>query len=174
MPVVTSLSQIPPIAKPEFHKPEFHKAIAFQINKHWLALPPAAVLRVIHKATLTQGMGSAQLVYLGNQPMQVLDLRPVLSALSPPSPSPLSPSPLSPSSPSANLPSTAGQFFVIAASGKTLSAIAVDQPPVLVELPVAATHTVPIAYYKAIGGIASHVAVVPQLGTVFLLNLSSI
>ena len=158
MPIATSQPQIPPIAKLECHK-----AIAFQIDKHWLALPPAAVLRVIHKAALTQDRGSAQLVYLGNQPLQVLNLRPVLAALGS----------SSMGLASADLPCMGGQFFVIAASDKTLSAIAVDQPPILVELPIAATHAVPPAYYRAMGGIASHVSVVPQLGTVFLLNLSS-
>lgn len=154
MPTVTAPPQSPSIAKPDFHK-----AIAFRIHNHWLALPPATVLRVIHKTALTQGMGSTQLVYLGNQPLQVLDLRPMLAALG---------------SSSADASSTAGRFFVIAASGKTLSAIAVDQPPILAELPVASTHAVPPAQYKAMGGIASHVVIVPQLGMVFLLNLSSI
>ena len=149
----------------ETHKAGSYKAIAFQIDDHWFALPPAAVLRVTHQAALIQNMGSNQLVYWDNQPLPVLNLRPILSMLK---------GDRALTNPETLEAIREKPFCVVAASGKALTAIPVDQPPVLVELPITATHPIPAAHRKAMDGIASHIAIASPFGTVFLLNLSNI
>ncbi|MBI4782262.1 MAG: hypothetical protein HY785_13225 [Oscillatoriophycideae cyanobacterium NC_groundwater_1537_Pr4_S-0.65um_50_18] len=151
--------------KTETDKASSYKAIAFQIDDYWFALPPAAVLRVAHQAALIQNMGSNRLIYWGNQPLPVLNLRPVLAAIK----GDRATANLDPLEEIREKP-----FCVIAASGKALTAIPVDRPPVLVELPIAATHPIPVAHRKAMNGIASHIAIASPFGTVFLLNLSNI
>lgn len=149
----------------EAHKADRYKVIAFQIDDHWFALPPAAVLRVTHQAALIKNMGSNRLVYWGNQPLPVLNLRPILAVLK---------GDRTAANPESLEEIREKPFCVIAASGKALTAIPVDRPPVLVELPVAATHPIPAAHRKAMDGIASHIAIVSPFGTVFLLHLSNI
>lgn len=165
MPTFTPTSPPQPGASPT--TPASCQAIVFQIAQRWFAIPPTTLLRVVHKTALHKQVDSDQLIYLGKQPLPILDLRPLFllapkEQLSPPA----QPHPVS------LLPEA--QFFVIAAVDTTVVGIPVDQAPILLELPLAASQPVPPAYYNAIGGMASHVVVVPQLGSVLLLNLSTV
>ncbi|MBW4472449.1 MAG: hypothetical protein KME45_19060 [Stenomitos rutilans HA7619-LM2] len=143
-------------------EPHSCQAIAFQIAGHWLALPHTALLQVVHQTALNRDVGSETLVYLGKQPLSILNLRPLLAAV-----------PTGRSRSQDQLTAIEAPFLVIAALDTTLVGIPVDQPPILLELPLTATYAVPPAYYNAIRGIASHVVAVPQLGAVLLLNLQA-
>lgn len=137
----------------------------FPIANRWFAIPHAAFLRVVPKTALHQQAEADQLMYLGKQPLPILNLRPLMGPNEPlNAPEQLHSTTRSPES----------QVFVIAAVETTLVAIPVDQAPVLLELPLAACQPVPPAYYNAIAGIASHVVAVPRLGSVLLLNLSAV
>ncbi|UBF27943.1 hypothetical protein K9N68_08615 [Kovacikia minuta CCNUW1] len=151
----------PPQLPQQQTEPPSCQAIVFQIAGRWLALPHTALLRVVHQPTLNRTGHTDQLVYLGKQPLSIVDLRPLLTAGSR---GKLGAQPQS--------IVTEPPFLIIAAVETTPIGIPVDQPPVLLELPLAAAKALPPAYYNAIGGISSHVVAVPQLGAVLLLNLS--
>lgn len=163
------MSTLPPSPSPrtpasQVTDPPSCPAIAFQIAGQWLAIPYTALLRVVHSSALSQNVRSETLAYLGKQPLAMLNLHALLAeahrdrqnaqqhhaAIEPQSNSP---------------------FLVIAALETTLVGIPVNQLPVLLDLPLAATHALPANYYNAIQGVASHVVTVPQLGAVLLLNL---
>ena len=134
-------------------------AIVFQIAGQWLALPYAALLRVVHRSAVNQPDPSGTLAYLGKHPVGILNLAAFLTN-----------APQSDSIAAAsNLP-----FLVVAAVETAMVGIPVNQLPILLDLPLAQTHVLPPNYYKAIYGIASHGITLPQLGTVLLLNLAAV
>jgi chemotaxis signal transduction protein len=153
----------PPQLLQQLTEPQSCQAIVFQIAERWLALPHTALLRVVHQPTLSRNGHSDQLVYLGKQPLSIVDLRPLLTAVHD-------------GKLSAHNQSTVTEapFLIIAAVDTTPVGIPVDQSPVLLELPLTAAKALPPAYYNAIGGISSHVVAVPKLGAVLLLNLSTV
>ena len=166
------MSTLTPLQSPQPPAPQATEvqscpAIAFQIAGQWLAIPHGALLRIVHRSALNQDIRSATFAYLGKQPLAILNLHPLLadgcsnqSDQNDPQQRDVIESP-------SNLP-----FLVIAAVETTLFGIPINQLPVLLDLPLAATHALPANYYNAIQGIASHVVAVPQLGAVLLLNLA--
>lgn len=143
------------------------QAIAFQIAGHWLALPHATLIRVVHKTALNRDIQSGTLAYLGQQPLALLNLHPLLARIR-------AKQPQSQSKPTSTASPSNPQFLLIAALDTAMVGIPIHQLPISMELPLGAIHAVPPNYYKAIQGIASHVVAVPQFGAVFLLNLSAL
>lgn len=136
-------------------------AIAFQIAEQWLAIPYAALLRVVHRSAVNWNRQSESIAYLGKQPLAILNLHSVLTNVHQNAQHQQD----SIESP-ANSP-----FLVIAALETTLVGIPVNQLPILLELPLSSSQALPLTYYNAIQGIASHVISVPPIGPVLLLNL---
>ncbi|MEB3358843.1 MAG: hypothetical protein VKK04_19100 [Synechococcales bacterium] len=158
-----------PPQKPPLHPDKLQscQAIAFQIANHWLALPHAALLQIVHQTALNKDVKSNTLAYLGKQPLSILDLHPLLATVRGDRLFPQDQYLLTEGQ-------VETQFFLIVAVDTTIVGIPVNQLPVLIELPLTEIHPVPPSYYSAICGIASHVVAVPQLGAVFLLNLNAV
>lgn len=135
-------------------------AIVFTIAGHLLALPLPAVLRVLTSAVLDHS-SDKRLVYIEQQPIPLVDLRPSLQRLNASLSNAIAPQP----------------FLLLAALHHTRSiAIPVDEAPNLMTLPQATMQALPQTYRQQISNIASHVAVIeqpkqPKPLTILLLDL---
>jgi purine-binding chemotaxis protein CheW len=139
------------------------RSIVFTIANHWLALPLAAVLKIMTtKAIPLNEIGGQSLIYLDQDPITLVNLHPVLSGV-------LASSSTSP----ANVIS--GQFLLITGLyGYPQWAIPVDEAPTLLELPLDSVRLLPNTYRESIHNLACHVAVLSNRDltpTVLLLNL---
>jgi hypothetical protein len=125
------------------------RAIVFTIAGHWLALPLAAVLKVVPAAAIGKQDPLQPLIYLDNKPILRLNLHECLSSI--------------PGNSAVNdvkLPSQPGQFFLMVGLQAQISwAIPVDEAPNLMELPLSAIHLLPSVYRQSIQNIAYHSAV---------------
>ncbi|MBF2073474.1 MAG: hypothetical protein IGS50_06900 [Synechococcales cyanobacterium C42_A2020_086] len=139
------------------------RAIVFSISGCLLALPVAAVVRVTQRC-FAQGGASDQsgIVYLDNQPLVLLELHALLPQQQP-------------SSQTASTNRRPGSFLIVAQLESTAPcAIAVDEPPTLMELPLSAVRCLPRSYQQSLRGVAQHVAMLPQLDrtiSILLLDL---
>lgn len=124
------------------------QAVVFTIAGHLLALPLPAVLRVLATST-TSTTDDHRLVYVEQQPIPLVDLRPFLQQLNDASTkvSAIKPQP----------------FLLLAALRATNPiAIAVDEAPNLMTLPQVTMQILPQTYRQQIGNLASYVAVIEQ------------
>lgn len=135
--------------------------LVFKIADRFLALPLGAIVKIVHSATLTQDIATAEFVTLDQQPVPVLNLsginqegnRPARTTLGRQAQSPIS------------------AFFIVTAYRDQWVAIGVDHPPTLLELPLSCIHPVPGTYRQAIGEMAQHMAVISQPAPMTLLLL---
>lgn len=135
---------------------EICKAIIITIAGHLLAIPVSTVYKVIRSSldysTDNIGTNEFKLVNLDDRVLPVIDLHNILAKIKP----------------SNNLEytfqslSNEDKFFVLAKSNQgKISAIYVDTPPTLMDLPLKNTYLLPSYEQNNIGHIASHIAVVP-------------
>ncbi|MEM6519869.1 MAG: chemotaxis protein CheW [Cyanobacteria bacterium P01_C01_bin.70] len=103
------------------------KFIAFELARHWIALPAAAVLRIVNCPPPNQG-GTVGLgiVQLGPHTIRLLDLQPKLGLQS-----------------EAHQPEKTPFLLVIQESQQALWGIALDTPPDILELPFSRFKPVP-------------------------------
>lgn len=149
---------------------EVCRAVVFTIAHHHLALPLTAVLKVVPRSIAQSDAAQNQsIVYLENQPLTLLNLHACLAAI------PSSDSAIDLRSTTLSSPEKSGQLLLIVGlAGDPQWAIAVDQPPTLMELPLSTVRLLPPTYRQQIRHIACHVAVLtkpPDLLTILLLNL---
>ncbi len=135
---------------------EVCKAIIITISGHLLAIPVSTVYKVIRSSldcsTDRIGTNQFKLVNLDEQVLPIIDLHDILSKVKP----------------SNNLEytfqslSNEEKFFVLAKSNQGgISAIVVDTPPTLMDLPLNNTYLLPSYEQNNISHIASHIVVVP-------------
>jgi purine-binding chemotaxis protein CheW len=164
---------VTPIYPPAERSSEFElcRAVVFTVANHYLALPLAAVLKVVPRSAVQHNYSDNQpMVYLESQPLTLLNLHACLSAI------PSSNLAIA-ANPSVNLssPRVSGQLLLITGlAGYPQWAIPVDQPPTLMELPLSTVRLLPPTYRQRIHNIACHVAVLTnsqELLTLLLLNL---
>jgi chemotaxis signal transduction protein len=136
--------------------------LVFKIADRSLALPLGAIVKIVHSATLTQDIATAEFVTLDQQPVPVLNIasclgrdgnRPTRTTLTNPEPVAIS------------------AFYIVTAYRDQWVAIGVNQPPTLMELPLSSIHPVPGTYRQAIGDMAQHMAVISQPTPLTLLLL---
>lgn len=139
------------------------RAVVFSISGYLLALPVAAVVRVTQRCS-AQGstLDHSGIVYLDNQPLVLLELHTLL--------------PRQQASGQTTLTNRhPGSFLVVAQLESTMPcAIAVDEPPTLMELPLSAVRCLPRSYQQSLRGITQHVVMLPQLDrtvSILLLDL---
>lgn len=137
--------------------------LVFKIADRSLALPLGAIVKIVHSATLSQDIATAEFVTLDQQPVPVLNIssclgrdgnqtsRPTRTTL-------VSQSQISP-------------FYIVTAYRDQWVAIGVSQPPTLMELPLTSIHPVPGTYRQSIGDMAQHMAVISQPTPLTLLLL---
>ncbi|MGF1486981.1 MAG: chemotaxis protein CheW [Prochloraceae cyanobacterium] len=132
---------------------ETTKAIVFDIAGHLLALPVSAVFKVIRSSmAICSDLGNRKLVHLEEQALPILDLHQFLARVQPHRQDDYQNQFLS----------TQEQFLVLTHFRKgNLSAIPVDEPPSLIELPLSSIYTLPKSYKEKISNLANHVAVCP-------------
>ena len=142
------------------------KVIVMKIAGHLLAIPVSTVFKIIRSSLgYSSNLGSNKIVHLEEETFPIIDLHNLLIQIKP----------------SNNLEdrsqslSEDDRFFVLARSTKgSLSAIIVDEPPTLMNLPLQNTYLLPSNESNKINNIASHVAVVPFQQsnlTIFLLDI---
>lgn len=151
-------------SKPE--EIEICKAIVMIIAGHLLAIPVNTVFKIIRSSLYnSSNVGTNQLVHLEEQTLPIINLHGLLAHIKP----------------SNNLEhqsrslSDDEKFLVLAKSNQeNLSAIIVDEPPTLMDLPLENTYLLPSNEQSNINNIASHIAVVPfgqSNITIFLLDI---
>lgn len=124
------------------------QAIVFTIAGQLLALPLPAVLRVLNSAVLNSNSDN-RLVYVDQQPIPLVDLRPSLRRLNDASVKAIASKPQ--------------PFLLLAALQSTRPiAIPIDEAPNLMTLPHATMQALPRTYRQQISNLASHVAVIEQ------------
>lgn len=142
------------------------KAIIMTIAGHLLAIPVSTVFKIIRSSLCnSSNVGTNKLVHLEEQTLPIINLHDLLANIKP----------------SNNLEhqsqslSTNEKFLVLAKSNQgNLSAIVVDEPPTLMDLPLENTYLLPSNEQSNIKNIASHIAVVPferSNITIFLLDI---
>lgn len=142
------------------------KAIVMKIAGHLLAIPVSTVFKIIRSSlTYSSNLGSSTILHLDEKTFPTIDLHDILIQIKP----------------SNNLGdrsqslSEDDKIFVLARSTNgNLSAIIVDEPPTLMDLPLQNTYLLPSNELNKINNIASHVAVVPFQRsnlTIFLLDI---
>ena len=142
------------------------KAIIITIAGHLLAIPVSTVFKIIRSSLYkSSNLGTNKLVHLEEQTLPIIDLRNFLSKIEP----------------SNNLQhhapasSDREEFLVLAKSNRgNLSALVVDEPPTLMDLPLQNTYLLPPNEQRNINNIASHIAVVPfgqSNITIYLLDI---
>lgn len=153
------ITSIPSHPSPSPELPKTCRTVVFSIAGHSLALPLAAVLKVIPRsAVLHNQVADASLVYLDQQPITLLNLHPLLSYI--------------PASHRTSVSKKSGQFLLIVGLDEESQwAIPVDESPTLLELPLSSVRLLPAAYRQAIQNIACHVAVLNHALTSFTLLL---
>ena len=148
--------------------PESCKAVVLSTAGHRFALPLSAIDRIIHRNLLQSDRNIDGLFYLDQRPLNGIDL----SRLLPP--------PASDQSPPQMSISSEPPFFVIVQLEQTLSGIATDQPPVLMDLPLQEIHAVPAAYKPQLQGLATHMVSLESssetfdMDSIFLLDLQRV
>jgi chemotaxis signal transduction protein len=137
------------------------KAIVFTSASYSFALPMGAVSRILHRSLLATHDLDADLVYLDEQPVEVLDL-------------------------SVRLPARSGKadweleqraFLLLIQQDSRRVALAADSAPILLTLPLEKVQAVPSAYRDRLKGLAEGMVVMKKgdrTVTVFLLALAAI
>lgn len=128
------------------------KSIVVKISQHLLAIPVNAVFKVI-RSSLTYGssmLGENRLIHIEEQTLPLIDLRSLLATVKPDNSL----------QGALNKTTETETFFVLAKSdsGK-LVALVVDEPPVLMDLPLSQIYALPASQQQSIGNIASHMAI---------------
>lgn len=142
------------------------KAIIITIAGHLLAIPVSTVFKIIRSSPYrTSNLGTNQLVHLEEQTLPIIDLRNFLSKIEPSNS-------LQYQAPTS---SNHEEFLVLAKSNRgNLSALVVDEPPTLIDLPLQNTYLLPPNEQRNLNHIASHIAVVPfgrSNITIYLLDI---
>ncbi len=134
-------------------KTETIKAIVFNIAGHLLALPVSAVFKVIRSSMfICSDLGNRKLIHVEEQALPILDLHQFLTRVQPHRQDDYKNQFLS----------TREQFLVLTHLRKgNLTAIPVDEPPSLIELPLGSIYILPQSYKEKINSIANHVVVCP-------------
>ena len=145
---------------------ENYKAIVMKIAGHLLAIPVNTVFKIIRSSlTYSSNLGSSRILHLEEKTFPIVDLHDLLIQIKPTN---------NLGDRSQSL-SEDDKIFVLARSTKgNLSAIIVDEPPTLMNLPLQNTYLLPSNELNKINNIASHVAVVPFQRsnlTIFLLDI---
>ncbi|MBZ8183271.1 chemotaxis protein CheW [Oscillatoria salina] len=137
------------------------KVIVFTIDSYWLALPITNVLKIINTPPLVNAkQNHLSLVHIGDRVLTILNLQQMLNL----------------SNPEAG---KIGKFLLILQlTTSEIAGIPLDEPPSLLELPLAEIRPIPESYRQSTSlKIASHVALVSQEETtqeVFLLDLEKL
>jgi len=131
------------------------KAVVFDAAGFRFALPLNSIGRIVHRALLQEDPTVKGLLYLENEPLEVLELGRLLTS---------------------GNGARQCDFFVITQTGKRL-AIAAEAPPVMMELPLGAVRNVPSAYLQSLKGLAGQMIMVGEgeaTSSVFLLDLQQL
>lgn len=141
------------------------KAIIMKIAGHLLAIPVSTVFKIIRSSSYnSSNVGTNKLVHLEEQTLPIINLHELLTKVKP-----------SNNLEDRNRSSTDDEFLVLVKSNQgNLSAIVVDEPPTLMNLPLENVYLLPANEQNNINNIASHIAVVPfeqSNITIFLLDI---
>lgn len=139
-------------------------AILFNLGEITFALPMNTVLRVVHRSQVESQ--NSDFLYLEQQPWEVLGLAALLER----------------SQAQAQEHSPQALFYLLVQwsnpqGGVQRGAIAVDAPPVLLDLPLEQVHPLPPGYRERLGGVAQHmvaIAQAEQTRMIMLLELTSL
>lgn len=147
-------------------KTETCKAIIITIAGHLLAIPVSTVFKIVRSSLYkSSNLGSNKIVHLDEQTLPIIDLGNLLDEIEPSNN--LEHDALASSDPE--------EFLVLAKSNHgNLSAVVVDEPPTLMDLPLQNTYLLPPNEQRKLNNIASHIAVVPfgqSNITIFLLDI---
>ncbi len=137
------------------------KAIVFTSAGYSFALPMGAVSRILHRSLLTTHDLGADLIYLDNQPVEVLDLSAQLPARSA----------------KADWELEQRAFLLLIQLENRTIALAADSAPILLTLPLEKVQAVPGTYRDRLKGLAEGMVVMKKgerTATVFLLELAAI
>jgi hypothetical protein len=162
-----------PLQKNHTLETETCKAIVFNIAGHVLALPVAAIFKVIRASIVFYtNLGDSRLIHMENQALPILDLHLFLSQIRPSYNN--SYTQASSSSQEEFLVLVRSRSVSLGSRQENLSAIPVDEPPILMDLPLSNAYMLPLSHRKKMGDIATHVVVIPYQGaniTIMLLDL---
>ncbi len=116
--------------------PQTCKAVVLMTAGYRFALPLNAIARILHESLLQQDPQVPDLVYFENQPLEQVYFNRLLSPIS-----------------AAHAP-VAQPFFVLVEVNQRRLAIAVDNPPVMMELPLTEVCEIPATYSRTLQGLA--------------------
>jgi chemotaxis signal transduction protein len=137
------------------------RVIVFTISGHFLTLPIATVVKVISSSQILNFSATESgLIYLDDQPITCLNLESCFKKFNK-------------NSDQVSVRNS-GQFLLIVSHQNHLYSIAVDEPPILMDLPLATVKILPTNYRESIQNIAYHVAVLSdqeQSKTLLLIDL---
>lgn len=149
-------------ASPPGKETQTLRVIVFTMGDYQLALPLAAVLKVMNcPPVISSSSNSLGLIYIGQATVRLINFHPKLDPGK------------------SKQPETEGRFLIILQPRLgELWGIPVDNPPNLVELPLTTFRVLPESHRQAcLLGLASHVAILSQeemTSTIFLLDLEQV
>ncbi|NJN31409.1 MAG: hypothetical protein HC824_14025, partial [Synechococcales cyanobacterium RM1_1_8] len=137
------------------------QAVVFEAAGLGFALPLGAIGRIVHRSLLRQDPKIPGLLYLDDQPLDVVDLSLLLQQTQAARP---------------DSGAAEAQFFILTEVGRAM-AIAIDAPPVIMALPLGNVRDLPQAQRQQLRDLAEQMAVV-EIGetpsSLFLLDLQAL